>query len=141
MKTKHLKLFITFLTCAISFAVFSSENSAMDEFFAKNDNQKKFDVVKLSGAFSKGKEKMIAMCKKNKQTENADSQLDCACYKEELQKISDREFYFGSVLAYEQFLERTAASKEKDQSKYEALKISHAKQQGFVARIENKCGK
>ncbi|WP_428606673.1 hypothetical protein [Sedimenticola sp.] len=126
------------IICSLAAPTLADSNPEMDKFFANEQNLKGFELATANGQMAKGREKMLSACRQAKQKKPA---LNCDCWQTEMDKISDKEFFFESVLAYRQYKERVQALQEKDKEKFERLKKAHAQRIGLSKRIDQTCGK
>lgn len=134
----NLKYLSIIIVCAISSYTFAAENPAMAEFYANDRNKMAFDNAVKGGMMQKGREQMMAMCMKEKETKKS---LDCECLKREINKITDKEMFYDSVVSYQEYQARVQAAKENNQEKLDQLKEMHAKRNGLGKKIDNACGK
>ena len=109
----------------------------MDAFFADADNARGFAVAQASGQIAQGRQRMLAMCAEAKLKTPA---ADCGCVERELAGVSDRAFYFESVLAYREYQEKVDALRAEDTARYAQLKAQHAQRMGLARRLEAACG-
>ena len=110
----------------------------MDAFFADTDNEKGFAASKAAGQIVAGRQRMATMCAEAKTKNPA---ADCACVERELTQVSDRAFYYESVLAFREYREKFDALEADDKRLYAQLKQQHAQRMSLSRRLETACGK
>jgi len=134
----NLKRLSIVIICTVSSYSFAAENSAMSAFYANDRNKIAFNNAVNGGMLQKGRDQMMAMCMKEKETKKL---LNCECLKKELDNISDEEMFYDSVTSYKEYQERVQASKENNQEKLEQLQQKHAARNGLGKRLDEACGK
>ncbi|MCZ4306650.1 hypothetical protein O4G98_18115 [Zoogloeaceae bacterium G21618-S1] len=110
----------------------------MDAFFADANNEKGFVTSKAAGQIVAGRQRMAAMCAEAKARHPA---ADCTCVERELAQVSDRAFYYESVLAYREYREKLEALEADDKALYAQRKQRHAQRMSLSRRLETACGK
>ncbi len=110
---------------------------ALDAFYADAENARGFAAAQASGQIAQGRQRMLAMCAEAKLKTPA---ADCGCVERELAGVSDRAFYFESVLAYREYQEKVDALRAEDTARYAQLKAQHAQRMGLARRLEAACG-
>jgi hypothetical protein len=123
---------------AYSLMCSGSEMIEMDKFFSETKNQQLFSAAEANGQIKAAKEQLIGACLKAKEEKKV---VDCACFKREIDKTTNREFYYESILAYLRYEEKVKALKNNDQAKYAELKESESKSMSLSKRLEDACGK
>lgn len=140
MKFKVLTVF--------TFVLFSLQMNAndMSEFFADVENERKFLLNKQKGMLTKIKEQSLAFCEsersKKQDLAHEDKKIvDCQCFSEQLNKLSDREIYFESVSSYLIFQKMVAAKRTDDVKEYQRLKREKESTESLSNRLEKVCSK
>ncbi len=128
------KTLIILVFLIANFQVLASE---VDEFFSDPENQRKFLLVQQKGMVTKVREQSLAVCNSQQKSEKVD--VDCQCFSNELNKLSDREIYFESVSAYLQFQKMLEAKRADDVKEYQRLKEEKDNKQGFAERLQATC--
>ncbi len=123
---------------ALAFMTAPASADEQKDFFAQPSNEVGFKAALKSGELENGRARMVAMCEKEKAKNPS---ADCACVGRVVAAVSDREFYYESVRAYQEFMIRAEAFQAEDKQGYEALKAEHGKREGMVHKIEAQCGK
>ena len=121
-----------FLFIGYSPQIKALEAITIKDFFSIEENQKDFNISKSYGNIVKARKRLLDSCSDQKD-------LDCNCFKREIEKTSDEELFYSSTLKYQQFIEEAEASQHKDQKKYIELKIKHAKQKNDFRKRLQKC--
>ena len=81
---------------------------------------------------------MLDACQKAAVTNPA---ADCVCADRELAAVTDREFFYESVVAYREYRAKVDALNAEDTARYEQLKAQHAQRMSLARRLEAACGK
>ena len=110
----------------------------MREFFAVAENRRAYESAVADGRIEAGREKFHTACLEQK---DRGKKVDCACYRRELQTTPDDVFFYETVLAYREYVEKVSALGNDDMQKYEALKKQHAARDSLLKRLEQTCGK
>lgn len=137
MLNYKLKILLIIIVITASTYTLAANNPAMETFYADENNKMAFDNAVKTGMMQKGREQMMAMCIKDKATNKS---LDCECLKKELDKITDKEMFYDSVISYREYQERVQAARDNNQEKLDQLKQKHAKRKGIGKKIDNACG-
>ncbi|TVT45806.1 MAG: hypothetical protein FHP92_07100 [Denitromonas halophila] len=132
MKNSPVLMMWLTLLCA------SVQAADMDAFFANAKNEKGFAASTAAGQVVAGRQRIMAACAEAKTKNPA---ADCACVERELGQVSDRTFYYESVLAYQAYREKVEALEADDQARYAQLKQQHARRLSLSRRLETACGK
>ena len=138
MISRKIKLSILLPLCFICIHSYAYENQEMANFFSVEKNQRGFKLALAIGQIRKGKEKMVNACFHEKKKK---VWADCECVKREIENVSDKEFFYESVLAYQRYQEKVEALENEDREKYEELKKVHSERNSLSKRLENACGK
>lgn len=135
---KSIKVKLSSILAAFILSLYSlaSQSSEIGKFYSKEHNQKAFELAESSGKINAAREQWINGCLQNQGKNKA----NCNC-REELDKVTNKEFYYESMLAFQQYQEKVAALKNNDQEKLEKLRKSGSEHKGWSKRLENKCGK
>jgi len=112
-----------------------SANEDMDAFFENPENQAKLEMIQNSGQLEQARTQLIEGCKNNAENES----LDCDCLEEKVTNLSDREFVYESLRAYEAYQARVAAMEAGDTEKLEALKEEEAQRTSPLSEVETQC--
>ncbi|TVO57303.1 hypothetical protein [Denitromonas halophila] len=126
-----LMMWLTFLCAPVQAA-------DMDAFFADAKNEKGFAASTAAGQVVAGRQRVMAACAEAKAKNPA---ADCACVERELGQVSDRTFYYESVLAYQEYRAKVEALQADDKARYAQLKQQHAQRMSLSRRLETACGK
>lgn len=105
----------------ITAPAFAYDDLSYDEFYNKKENNDHFEFLIQSGNMEKLRGQMMSICKQWVQDkENLDA--TCECLSKEVNKLSDRDLYYSSTIAYKRYLARVDAIKTNDTAELERLK-------------------
>ncbi len=135
-----LKKFLTLAglsaSLVLSTGLLSVNAQTMDEFYGEAKNQAMYDKALKEGHIVKGRVFFVKNCQ-DAQKKGQATEEDCACIQSQIAKVSDQEFFYETILAYQEYQARVAA--QGDAEKTAALKEQHAKRQSLTKRIEQSC--
>lgn len=120
----------------LSLGLFSAHAQTMDEFYAEPANQAQFDKALAEGHIVKGRVFFVKNCQ-DAQEKGQTTEQDCECIQGQIAKVSDKEFFYETILAYQEYQARVEA--HGDAEKTAALKEQQAKRQSLTKRIEQSC--
>lgn len=86
----------------------ATAKDAMTEFFEVEENKAAYSKAIKKGAVSQTRDRFMEGCEEEQARESG-IKLDCSCVKSELDKMSDREVYYESVKAYQEYQELVEA--------------------------------
>lgn len=129
----HNTLPIAFAALVTSVSV--SANDDLEAFFEKPENQEKFEIIKNSGQLEQARTQMVAECEANPEK----AELDCTCLSENLAEVTDREFVFESIRAYETYQEKAAAMEAGDSEKLASIEEEEAQRTSVLEDIQSQC--
>lgn len=109
----------------------------MDEFYDNPDNQAGFDQATSQGTLQQAREQMVQRCEQ--EAARGGEAMDCACFSERLTKVSDKELFYESMLAFEQYQKMVAARQAGDEARVEALRKEAAERKGPMQEIGEAC--
>ncbi|MCE2570350.1 hypothetical protein [Motilimonas eburnea] len=135
-----LKQFL--LTASLSASMFltsgllTAQAQTMDEFYAEPANQAQFDKALAEGHIVKGRVFFVKNCQ-DALEKGQTTEQDCDCIQGQIAKISDKEFFYETILAYQEYQARVAV--HGDAEKTAALKEQQSKRESLTKRIEQSC--
>ncbi|RJG48686.1 hypothetical protein [Motilimonas pumila] len=131
---------IAILCVALSSATMA--NPAQDTFFKKAENERKYQAALTEGKISTSRDKLVKVCQSVKQNKQPD--LDCKCYSEQVAKLSDRDIFYESVVAFEDYMKTVAKIKQAlskdDTAEIERLKKAQSEKDTLTKRLSQACG-
>jgi len=123
--------------------VFSSVSHAYEEltyneFFEDAKYSEMFDTLKKKGMIKKVRAQMQDICKKWVKN-GKDTEASCKCVSSELSKLSDKDLFYSSIMAFNRYQAKVAALKSKDKEKFEALKAQFKRSPLLPEKMESRC--
>ncbi len=122
-----LRSFILFAFSLTAFA--GAFEDGMAEFYKVEGNLAKFEATEAQLAAQR--KAMLGDC--------PSSQFDCNCVAQEFEKISDKAFFYESVLAYENYIARSEAMQEGNSEKAQQLKLDFDALNSPTKALEKAC--
>ncbi len=124
----------------IAAPVLAYEELSIDEYFKVKENQDKFEFLDQSGKIKQLREQAtsISICKLSAQDqENADT--ICECTSKEMKKISDKEWFYTSMIAYQRYQAEAAALENNDTVELESIKKRSQENSLYLDKVEQVC--
>ena len=135
------RLSLSLKTMAISSIILAGSalaaSTPMDEFYANPANQAAYKKAISEGHVVKGRLFFVKTCQDAKAKGQA-ATLNCECVKTQIAKVSDEEFFFETVQAFQEFQAR--AKLQGDAQKLNALKAKQAERVSLNQTLEQSCG-
>lgn len=105
----------------IAAPTFAYDDLSYDEFYNVKENSDKLELLVQSGNMEKLRGQMQSICKQwGQDKENLDK--TCECLTREVNKLSDKDLYYSSTIAYQRYLARVDAIKNHDDAELARLK-------------------
>lgn len=132
---KFLLPLLLFATPALAY-----EELRLDEYFKVKENQDKFEFLDQSGKIKQLREQAtsISICKLSAQDqENADT--ICECTSKEMKKLSDKEWFYTSMIAYQRYQAKAAALENNDTVELENINKLSQNNPLYVEKVGQVC--
>lgn len=124
------------LLCCL-WALECQADAGMDKFYSQKKNQAAFDKAQQAEKIKKGKQAMIDACARAKKI---NAKTNCACVKNEIGKISDKAFFYESIMAVQLYQAAVKAMKANDKKRLAEIKAKRDARQGLAKTLAEKCG-
>lgn len=109
----------------------------MATFYKSQQNVSAYEQAKKDGKLKAGKEGIVKGCMKFKKQ---NPKADCKCVSKVMKNVSDKAFFYETMLTIKIYKETLAAIRAKDNNKAAALKKQQHQRKGFTTTLETKCG-
>lgn len=111
----------------------ANANTNIDSFFARDNHQETLQVLQATGQIAKQRQQYLIHCEKSATSDT--ERAECACAHQALAQLSDRLFYYESVMAYQEYMARAEAAPDARV----ALRAEQAKRPNALREIEQQC--
>lgn len=122
-----------------STSAWAVEFPSMNEFYSNPENTKNFERATESGAFANKRSMLLEQCLKGATNERDKSM--CNCVSDKMAKVSDKELFYESFMAYTFYMDKVQATRDGDTDKVEELNRVQREHKGVMDEIEKSCEK
>jgi len=110
---------------------------SMDEYYKVKKNQQMYQQMVDSGRLAEAKRMYKPRCLKGAKTDAAKAQCECAS--EIIQEVDGKAFVYDSVMSYQSYMAKVAATEEGNDAEVARLREVDANRDGLTKQIEAVC--
>lgn len=124
----------------ITAPAFAYDELGFDEFFKVKENQDKFDFIVQSGKLEELRSQAMSMsiCTHSAKDEENPEAI-CECIAKEMKKVSDKDWFYGSMIAYQRYQAKAAALQNNDTVELEDINKRSQENPLYVEKVEQVC--
>ncbi|MEX0730147.1 MAG: hypothetical protein WED00_04345 [Aquisalimonadaceae bacterium] len=135
----RVKIFIAAVAMAVAQGAHADGGiPTIERFYADEENQSRFEVAQRMGHLRSARIGFTEQCEESNFDE-FNGKLDCDCFTQEIERATDEEIYFESVLAYQLFVQRVEARRSGQDKHYKQLQRELGQRKGLFENSTQAC--